>query len=116
MRDDFGIAEIFVKKVCLTYEQVVERNLAQSFDMKTEGSRYKKFITKYPDHPYGHELEAIPVAERSEILTDAIDEVLDIDAFNAELDREKEDAARIAGLRDALAPMLRAALDDQEEP
>jgi hypothetical protein len=116
MRDDFGVDEILVKKVCLTYEQVIERNLAQSFDMKTEGSRYKKFIAKYPDHPYGHELEAIPVAERSEMLTEAIDEVLDIDAFNAELDAEKKDAARIAGLRDALAPMLRAALDDQEEP
>jgi hypothetical protein len=111
MRDDFGIDDILVKKVCLTYEQVIERRLAQSFDMKTEGSRYDKFVAKYPDHPYGRELEAIPVAERSRLLTQAIDEVLDIEAFNQEVDAEKEDAAKLEALRTAVGPTLMTLLD-----
>jgi hypothetical protein len=106
MRDDFGVEGILVKRVCLTYEQVIERNLAQSFDMKTKGSRYKKFVAKYPDHPYGHELEAIPVADRSRLLTQAIDEVLDIEAFNHEVDAEAEDAAELEALRQAVGPTL----------
>src|SRR5262249_15526779 len=33
MRDDFGVTNILAKSVCLTYEQVLERNLAQTFDI-----------------------------------------------------------------------------------
>ena len=110
IRDDFGITSLLVHKVCLTYEQVIERNLAQTFDMKTKGSRYKKFVAKYPDHPYGHELEAIPVDKRSDLLTQAIDRVIDVNAFNRELDAERQDAARLESLRQAVGPALRRAL------
>jgi hypothetical protein len=117
MRDDFGIREnrLLIKQVFLTYKQVMERNLPQTFDMKTEGKRYNGFVRKYPDHPYGHELESIPVAERQEMLTRAIDEVLDLDAFNQEVDREKKDAANILKLRTAMKPLLMDALRGMED-
>jgi hypothetical protein len=111
IRDDFGVQNIIVQKVCLTYEQVMQRDLAQTFDMKTEGSRHENFKAKYPDHPFAHEPEAIPVGERSELLTNAIDKVLDIEAFNAEVDREKEDATKLEALRRAVGLTLKAALD-----
>jgi ParB-like nuclease domain len=109
MRDDFGITEIIPKKVCLTYEQVLERKLPRTFDIKKTSPRYKKFSAKYGDRV--HELEALPSAERSRLLTEAIDEVMDIDAFNREVDAEREDAALIAGLRTKVGPALTGAVE-----
>jgi hypothetical protein len=97
MRDDFGIDRVHAKKVCLTYRQVLERNLPQMFDIKKTSSRYKRHAAKYGDR--AHELEALPSAERSRILTDAIVEAMDVNAYNREVGAEKEDAARIATLR-----------------
>jgi hypothetical protein len=105
MRDDFGIKEVVAKKVCLTYEQVRERDLPPNFEAKTTSSRYKQFAAKYGDSVY--ELEALHPSERARLLTEAIDEVIDVDAFNRELDQERADAAKIEGLRKAMVPMHR---------
>jgi hypothetical protein len=110
MRDDFGVEGVVARKVALTHEQVLERDLPQTFDIKKTSNRYRKFAAKYGDR--AHELEALDPAERSRLLTEAIDQVLDIDAFNRELDAEKADAARIARLREAVGPALRNALDE----
>jgi hypothetical protein len=105
MRDDFGISNIVAKKVCLTHEQVLERELPRTFDIKKEGSRYKKFAAKYGDR--AHELEALPVDDRAELLREAIESVLDVDAYNREVEAEKEDAARIEAIRQkAVAAMV----------
>jgi hypothetical protein len=113
MRDDFGVAEIVARKVCLTYEQVLERDLPQTFDMKTEGKRHKKFKEKYGDRV--HELEALPPDERSRLLSEAILEVMDIDAYNRELDAEAEDAALIESIREKMTVAMAVALDAKTE-
>src|SRR5262249_52494624 len=101
MRDDFGLENdsVLCKKVCLTHEQVLERNLPQTVDLEEKklGSRYPKFVARYGTR--AHELEALLPEERSRLLAFAIDSVLDIEAFNRELDAEKEDADRIEALR-----------------
>jgi hypothetical protein len=112
MRDDFGVEEIHARKVCLTYEQVVKRDLPQTFGIKKKSSRYPEFAAKYGDR--AHELEALPSAERSELLEEAIKDVLDIDAFNAELDAEKEDCTRIETIRQKLRPILMKAIGESE--
>ena len=109
MRDDFGVDNLAAKKVCLTYQQVLERNLPQTFDIKKEGSRYKKHEAKYGDR--AHELEARSNQERSALLDAAIREVMDIDAFNREVDAEREDAARLERCRKAVAPALAKAME-----
>jgi hypothetical protein len=109
MRDDFGIREIVAKKVCLTYEQVRERNLPPNFDAKKTSSRYKQFALKHGNSVY--ELEALRPSERARLLTAAIDEVIDVDAFNRELTQESLDAAQIEGLRKAMIPLLRDYFD-----
>jgi hypothetical protein len=114
MRDDFGIREIVAKKVCLTHEQVQERKLLPNFDIKKNSKRSQKFAAKYGESVY--ELEALRPSERARLLTEAIDEVLDIDAFNAEVDAEANDAAKLEGLRNAVGPMLRKALDAKGRP
>lgn len=111
MRDDFGV-DVEAKKVCLTYEQVLERNLPQTFDIKKKSSRYKAHAAKYGDR--AHELEALPTAERSRLLDEAIRGVIDVDAFNREVALEKQDGARLDVLRSKVGPLLREALDAQQ--
>lgn len=112
MRDDFGLGKIDAFKVCLTYEQVIARNLPQTFDIKKSSSRYKKHAAKYGDR--AHELEALPAGERSKLLREAIEAVIDADAYHAEQDKEKEDAAKLNALRRQLRPALMEALADEK--
>jgi hypothetical protein len=109
MRDDFGIKDVIPKKVCLTHAQVRERKLPPNFEIKSKRGRAKKFAEKYGASVY--ELEALEPAELAMLLTDAIDEVLDVEAFNRELDAEKQGAAQHEGLRKAVGPILTAALE-----
>jgi ParB-like chromosome segregation protein Spo0J len=90
MRDDFKIYSIFPVKVALTSDQVRDTELPPQMKAKEDSSRRKKFVDRHGDDVY--ELEAIPPADLQTILEEAIDSVIDIDAFNAEVDREKEDA------------------------
>jgi hypothetical protein len=112
MRDDFGV-NVEAKKVCLTHEQVLERDIPKTFDIKKTSSRYKKFAQKYGDR--AHELEALPPAERSRLLSEAIRSVLDIAAYNAEVAAEAEDAKNLAGLRETCATALAASLNRNPE-
>jgi hypothetical protein len=113
MRDDFDIKSIHAKKVCLTHEQVLERKLPKTFDIKKTSSRYKKFAAQYGDR--AHELEALPSAERSRLLREAILSVINVDAFNYELDAEKEDAANLAELRAKGIPAFLAAIEPRQD-
>lgn len=97
MRDDFCINDVVAVKVCLTHEQVMERDLPQTFDIKKTSSRYKRFARKYGNR--AHELEALSPDERSRLLEEAILDVLDLEAYNAEVDAEKQDAAKLDALR-----------------
>jgi len=55
-------------------------------------------------------LEAVPPKQLQQMLRDAIESVLDLDAFKAEQDRERADAAEIDTARAramaALGPMI----------
>lgn len=113
MRDDFGITNIVAKSACLTWKQVQERNLAQTFDLSDEKRKQGKFqrhLKKYGEH--FHELEALSPDDRASMLRAAIHEVLDIDLYNAELEAEEEDSMRIEELRLRLGPLLREAAKD----
>jgi hypothetical protein len=114
MRDDLGIRNVDAKKVCLTYEQVRERNLPPNFDVKKTGKRSEKFIQKYGESVY--ELEALHPTELARLLTIAIDSVIDVDAFNQECEAEKEDAANLAGLREQIKPLLMKAVQPNGGP
>jgi hypothetical protein len=111
MRDDFGIERVLARKVFLTHEQALARDLPITIDpeKKKEGARYKKFVAKYGGDR-AHELEALSPAERAEVLKEAILDVMDIDAFNRELEAEREDAKRLAALREKVAGALTTAL------
>lgn len=97
MRDDFDVEAIHPIKVALTAEQVKQYRLPPGEKAKATSAQYAKFRRLYGDAVY--ELEAIDPATLQELLTAAIDSVLDRAAFNEELDREKEDAHFLEGVR-----------------
>jgi hypothetical protein len=103
MRDDFGVETIVPIKVALTYPQVQASSLHPN-RLKDSSSRAGKFRERYGDDTY--ELEAIQPRQLQQWLREAIDDVLDVDAFNRELEREAEDAARLEALRRRLRESL----------
>ena len=105
IRDDFGVEEIEPVKVALTFDQVNQLVLPPAGKAKKKDGKAKKFIDKYGDDVW--ELEAIPPIKLQEILTETIDSVIDIGAFNHEIDREKEDAAKLEGVREIVIDVLR---------
>jgi hypothetical protein len=99
MRDDFGIRKIVPVKVALTATQVEELDLPPN-RVKEESSRAAKFQERHGSDTY--ELEALPPEELQEILDETIRGVLDLDAFNREVDAEKADAAKLEALRQSI--------------
>jgi hypothetical protein len=111
MRDDFGITNVLAKKVCLTHEQVLERNFRHWVPAKGKSANFKKFVAKYGDRAY--ELEALDPAERSKLLEEAIRSVIDIEAYNREVEAERADAQRLRALREQAAKaMAEVSIDD----
>ena len=104
MRRDFGIENIDAIKVALTTDQVRTMDLPPAMDAKKTSSRYKKFARKYGDKV--HEVEAISPEQLQAIVHSAVDSVIDTAAFNAELDREREDAAFLDNARRRAAVAL----------
>jgi hypothetical protein len=107
MRDDFGIKNIVPVKVALTHEQVLRMpNLPTDTLTKAKptSSRCKKFVARYGEAVY--ELEAIPPARLQQLLRDAIKSVIDVDAFNAEVDKQEQDVARLDDIRETVTEML----------
>ena len=100
MRDDFEIDEIEAIKVALTAEQVEEFRLPPKMKAKKTSSRYDDFVERHGEDVF--ELEALPPEHLQTILAHTIDRVLKVNAFNAEIDAEKQDAAWLTGARRAL--------------
>jgi hypothetical protein len=116
LRDDFGITNIRPIKVALNARQAAEMHLPHDVDPKKGSNNWPKFLKKYGANVRCYELEAIPPEQLQQILRDAIDEVMDLDAFNAELDKEHEDAARLEEIRRQVAGVLgEVRLGDEEE-
>ncbi|WP_166830671.1 hypothetical protein [Thalassoroseus pseudoceratinae] len=98
MRDDFGIESIHPVKVALTAEQAAKRNLPPNNDAKRSSPNYKKFFKRHQT-PNAYELEALQPTDLQQILADAIDAVIDTEAFNEELRAEEADATELARTR-----------------
>lgn len=106
LRDDFGIDGDCIEcvKAALTHAQVQEMDLPSEVEAKQGSSRYQKFVDKYGGQTF--ELESLEAAVMQDLLTEAIDSVIDQDAFNAELEEEKKDAGHLAFMRNRLVKNL----------
>lgn len=98
MRDDFGVAAVWPIKVALTAAQVKGFKLPPQMLAKETSKNYARFVRTHGT-TNAYELEAITPLVLQGLLRDAIDAVIDRDAFNRELDQEKKDAVELGALR-----------------
>jgi hypothetical protein len=97
MRDDFEIERIKFIQVALTRAQVDELGLPPGTTAKAGSSRRRKFVEQNGEHVF--ELEAAEPDRLQTMLRQTIDSVMDMELFNAEIEREKQDAARLDVIR-----------------
>lgn len=106
MRDDFGISNIQSFKVALTREDVEKYDLPSDMEAKKSSVNYKKFFERYGSNR-AVELDAAPVELLQEKLREAIESVLDMDEFNAQMKIEEQDAIELKARRTVVLETLR---------
>jgi len=118
IRDDFDVDgyEIMPIRVALTHEQAEQHGLPRDglVKAKKSSSNYKTFVSRHGTDA-AYELEALPPAVLQDMLHTAIDSVLDRDAFDHEVEQEKEDAAFLERQRRRVLAALRAAGLEEED-
>ena len=97
LRDDFYVGNIKPIKVTLTAGQVRKFKLRPKIKAKKTSPNYKRFEREHGDNVF--ELEALEPETLQKILTEAIDSVIDVEAFNFELNQEREDSVKLQALR-----------------
>jgi hypothetical protein len=100
LRDDFDITQdaIVAHKAGLTAEQVRRFSLPRAMKAKATSSRYKSFVRAQGDDA-AWEVEALAPAQLQLALRETIDGLLDMAAFNRELDAERADSVQLEVLR-----------------
>lgn len=105
MRDDFGIKSRCIKAL-LSMSQVSDWRLPPNgLEAKKSSSSYAAYRQRYgTDQVY--ELEAIEPPRMQQALSDAIESVIDLTAFNSEITREKQDAVTLAAIKESVSEYL----------
>lgn len=110
LREDFGAVADAVR-VGLNLEQVERFGLIDNSTVAKKSSpQYQKFIEKYGRQARAYELEAMRPEQLQLILSEAINQVIDIEAFNTELEAEKFDAAYLQAVRERICEAARELL------
>jgi len=97
LRDDFGLQNVMPYKVALSKDDVLNHDLPFDYEAKVSSPNYKKFVEKWGVHVA--ELDAAPIDLLQEKLRDAIESCLDMELFDAEREKEKEDYAFITATK-----------------
>lgn len=104
MRDDFGVAKVHPIKVALTQEQVDRFKLPPGMKAKASSSRCAKFVDEHGHDVF--ELEALPPETLQQVVREAIEAVIDREAYAAEIKAEEADAVFLAGVRKSVVVAL----------
>jgi hypothetical protein len=107
LRDDFSIAEDRVQaaKVALNREQIDRFELPPKMTAKKTSSRYESFMSEHGENCW--ELDALPPAVLADELRNAINSVIDVEAFEHEREQEIADAQDIEATRRAAIKAMR---------
>jgi hypothetical protein len=97
MKDDFGVRQVHPIRVGLNPDQVRGLRLPASIEAKKTSSRFRRFERMYGDHAY--EIDAVPTDTLKTWLRDAINSVIDVAAFNAQVEMEKKEQQELEGLK-----------------
>jgi hypothetical protein len=91
-------------KVALNGLQVEELGLPPQMKAKRTSSRRAKFVSRHGEDVF--ELEAVRPAQLQAFLREAIESVMDVELFNAEVEKEKQDAAHLDEVRQRTHALL----------
>lgn len=102
LRDDFGVESdrLAVVKAALTIEQVKQLGLLPAIEAKSGASTSGEYIRRYGRHVW--ELEAVPPEQLREIIRETVLSVMDLEQLNHEQRLEVQEAATLAGYREAV--------------
>jgi hypothetical protein len=112
IREDFGVENAQAIRVGLKPEHIERFNIHNNTEAKKDSARYKGFVKRFGKKVY--ELEALSPEQLQTILSEAIDSVIDAEAFNAELEAEKSDAAYLQAVREQIYEDALELIDDDE--
>lgn len=107
LRDDFGMNDIHAVKVSLTAQDVRENDLPSDMDAKVSSPNYKKFVARHGVKVV--ELDAAPVKMLQAGLRKAIEAVIDVAEYNAQIDMERQDSAHAEAHRRVVFEAIRGA-------
>jgi hypothetical protein len=111
MRDDFWICGVEGVRVAMTHEQADELKLPKNLEAKITSCSYKNFVKRH-GRTDCYELEAVEPEVLQNWLDEAIRSVIDIEAYNHEVDREHQDAAEIQARREAVIQVIKTERTD----
>ena len=112
IREDFGEYGTEAVRAGLNPEHIRRFHLSDNpAEAKESSSRYADFVKHYGRRVY--ELEALEPKQLQEILTEAIDSVIDRNLFNEELEAEKQDAAYLQAVRRRICDDCLSWLEDE---
>lgn len=97
LRDDFHVRNVQAVKAALTAEQIKAFALPPALKAKAGSSRRAGFVRKHGEHVW--ELEALHPADLQRVVRESVESVIDVDAYNQEIETEKQDARYLTGLR-----------------
>ena len=101
VREDFGVENTEAIRVGLNPEHIKQFGLSDNpAEAKKKSARYKGFVKRFGKKVY--ELEALTPEQLQHILSEAIDSVIDVDLFNAELEAERSDAVYLQVVRERI--------------
>jgi len=112
VREDFGVKNAQAVRVGLKPEHIGRFNIHNNTEAKKKSARYKSFVKRFGKKVY--ELEALSPEQLQTILSETIDSVIDVEAFNTELEAEKSDAAYLQAVRERIYENALELIDDDE--
>jgi DNA-binding Lrp family transcriptional regulator len=114
LRDDFEVPEeqLVIVKAALTAEQIRTMNLHEGQLSKDTSSRYKRFVAEHGERAW--ELEALTADQLREIVEATIRKVLDLESFEAEVEREEREQEELDEKRRRLRQTLVDDVNDMD--
>jgi len=106
MRDDFCIDSIEATRVAMSHDQADSLDLPRHLEANTDSSNYKKFVAKH-GRTDCYELEAVEPDVLQRWLDTSIRGAIDLEAFNYEVGRQRDEAAEIVAKRKAVLDLMR---------
>jgi hypothetical protein len=88
----YGAVDFELTKIALTRDQVTRLGLPP-MPAKTSDPRYRRFAASYGNEAV--ELDALPPDELERIIITAIEDLIDPDAWNAEMEKTKQEREEV---------------------